>query len=83
MSALQEMYAALERSAVLPGGRGQYSLGGYVTHLPELRKIISELTDQVPLSICRTGSPGIGVEITIFFTLDYEDVGATAPEVSS
>ena len=44
---------------------------GYVTYLPELREILAELTDLVPVGVQVTFDPrGTDVMIKVGFTLD-------------
>ncbi|KIA74371.1 hypothetical protein ANMWB30_09440 [Arthrobacter sp. MWB30] len=66
VSALQTMVRKLNE-------RGQESRG-YVTGIPEIQQILSELTALVPASVGRTNLSGsaddVSVEITIGFTLE-------------
>jgi len=49
---------------------------GYVTHLPEVKAILNELTERVPASVIHTNTRGpksdISVNITIGFTLERD-----------
>lgn len=49
---------------------------GYVTYLPEVINILSELTPRVPASVIHTNTNGpagdISVQITIGFTLERD-----------
>jgi hypothetical protein len=66
-SALKEMVEKLDHRQ--PGS------GGYVTHLPEIQRILSELTSLVPAVVLQRSSPGdaegdVSVEIKIGFTIE-------------